>query len=190
MGEIIYAINCSLDGYIEDSDGSFNWSRPSAELHRFYNDLMRPISTSIYGRKLYETMVVWEDMPLVDEPDVIAEFAEIWRDSTKIVISTTLEQPTSQRTTLEGSFDPVAIRAIADAADGDVAIGGAELAGHALMAGIVDQIALTRLPVIVGGGKPVLPSGLELELELLRQTMFPSGEVHSRYRVADRDQSL
>jgi dihydrofolate reductase len=183
MGEIIYAINCSLDGYIEDADGSFAWSHPSDDLHQFYNDMMRPVSTSVYGRRLYETMAVWDELPLDDASDVIVEFAEIWRASTKVVVSTTLDEVKSERTTIERSFDPARIRQLADAADGDVAIGGAELAGQALKAGIVDRIALTRLPVIVGGGKSALPSGLRLDLQLLSQTTFPTGEVHTNYRV-------
>jgi dihydrofolate reductase len=188
MSEVIYAINCSLDGYIEDSDGSFNWSKPSAELHQFYNDLMRPITTSIYGRKLYETMAVWDDMPLEDAPDEIVDFAMLWRASTKFVVSSTLGEVSADRTTIERSFDPVRIQQIVDTADGDVAIGGAELAGHAFSCGLVDRIALTRLPVIVGGGKSVLPPELKLDLELLRQTTFPTGEVHTSYRVLGRGQ--
>lgn len=184
MAEIIYAINCSLDGYIEDADGSFAWSMPSDDLHRFYNEMMRPVSTSIYGRKLYETMVVWEDMPLEDEPAVMADFAEQWRAQAKVVVSTTLEEVSSGRTTIERTLDPEWVRELAASSSGEIAIGGAQLAAAAFEHGLIDRIELTRLPVIVGGGKPVLPSGLKLDLELVRQTTFPTGEIHASYRVA------
>ena len=172
---IRYGAICSLDGFIEDTDGKFDWAMPSDELHRFVNDQERAVGTYLYGRRMYETMVAWETM---DDPDpTMRDYAEIWRAADKIVYSRTQGEPRSARTRFEREFDPEAARAI----DGEVSIGGPELAAQALAAGIVDRIDLYVFPVVVGGGKPALPAGLHLDLTLVGTRSFANGAVHLGY---------
>lgn len=191
MSKLIYSTNASLDGFIEDSDGDFNFAMPSAELHQFFNDEFRDVGTHIYGRKLYESMAVWETMDF-DEPgppelahlqEVGKDFQQIWRGADKIVYSTTLEEVWTSRTELRSSFDAEAIRAFVDSADSDVIIGGANLAASALAAGLVDEVSITLSPVAIGAGKPALPTDLVLELELLRERRFDNGAVNVQYKV-------
>lgn len=184
MPRLIYLTNVSLDGYIEDGEGRFDWSVPDEDLHQFFNDLVRPVGTFLYGRRLYETMAVWETDPsfAADSP-VGAEFAALWQAADKVVWSTTLESPVTARTRIERTFDPAAVRALKDAATGDLAIGGAELAGHAFRAGLVDEVRLIWHPVLVGGGKPALPDGVRTDLDLLDQRTFARGYVYVRYAV-------
>jgi dihydrofolate reductase len=182
MGNLIYSAIASLDGYVVDAEGSFEWAAPDEEVHAFVNDLERPIGTYLYGRRMYETMVYWED------PDVVAggspasrEFSEIWRAADKVVYSRTLEGVLSARTRLERAFDPDAVRQMK--AEGDLGVGGAELAAEALNAGLVDEIQLFLTPVIVGGGRRALPDGLRLSLELAEERRFASGVVYLHYGV-------
>lgn len=183
MARLLYTAICSLDGYIEDESGSFQWAAPDEEVHAFVNDLERPIGTYLYGRRMYDTMVFWETAGGDDEPAVFNDYAEIWRAADKVVFSRTLTAPTSARTRIESSFDPGVVRRLKDSLPHDLSIGGSELAGRALAAGLVDELHLFLHPVVVGAGKPALPPGVPLDLDLLGQRRFASGVVHLHYRV-------
>ena len=170
---IRYGVICSLDGYIEDADGKFDWARPSDEVHAFVNDRERATGTYLYGRGMYETMVFWETM---DDPDpIMREYAEIWRAADKIVFSSTLEDVRSERTHIERQFAPDLVP------DGNVSIGGPGLAASAFAAGVVDEIDLWVKPVVVGGGKRALPADLRLDLRLVDEHRFADGTVHLHY---------
>lgn len=184
MAKLIYAAITSFDGYVEDAAGRFDWAMPDEQLHAFVNDLERSIGTYLYGRRMYETMVFWETAG-TDEPPVFADYAEIWRAAEKVVHSRTLETVSSARTRIEPEFDPDAVRRLKQSAETDIAIGGAELAGQALAAGLVDECHLFLCPVVVGGGKRALPDGTHINLELLDERRFPNGVVHVHYRVGD-----
>jgi len=182
MTELIYAAITSLDGYTEDAGGRFGWAAPDEEVHAFVNDLERGIGTYLYGRRMYDTMVFWETM---DDPEpVMRDYAEVWRAADKVVYSRTLEEPRSARTRVERDFDPDAVRALKEAATAPISIGGAELAGEALRAGLVDRVHLFLNPIAVGGGKPALPRDARVNLELETVDHFAaSGVVHLDYRV-------
>ena len=183
MGRLVYSAIASLDGYVNDASGDFAWAMPSEELHGFVNDLERTVGTYLYGRRLYETMQVWEDFPgIEDEPPVMQDYAEVWRASDKVVFSTTLPEVATPRTRLERTFDPVAVRAMVDELDTDVSIGGPTLASHALRAGIVDELHVFLLPVVVGGGTSCWPSGARLDVELVEEGRFPDGTIHLHHR--------
>jgi dihydrofolate reductase len=184
-GRLGYLVNCSLDGYYEDAAGRFDWSEPDEELHQYFNDLLRPIGTLLYGRRLYESMAVWETDPsLAARSPILADFAAVWQDADKVVWSTTLEAPLTERTRIERTFDPDAVRALKAAAATDLYIGGGELAAEAFRAGLVDDVHLMVAPVVVGGGKPVLPKDLRIDLELVEIRRFEgTGVVSLRYRV-------
>ena len=185
MAKLIYAAIASLDGYVEDEDGKFDWAAPDEELHAFVNDLERPIGTYLYGRRMYETMVFWETASTeADEPAVFRDYAEIWRAAEKIVYSRTLQTASSARTRIEGEFDPDAVRRLKESSAGDISVGGAELAGHAISAGLVDECHLFLFPVVVGGGKRALPGDVRVQLELLDERRFGSGVVHLHYRLS------
>jgi dihydrofolate reductase len=181
MGKLIYSAITSLDGYIEDAGGNFDWAMPDPEVYAFVNDLVRPIGTHIYGRRMYETMAFWEIPPASTEPAVIRDFAEIWRAAEKIVYSRTLQTPSSRRTRIERAFDPAAIRHLKEISASDIMIGGAELAGEAMAASVVDECHLFLNPVIVGGGKRALPDDVHCELALVAEHSFESGVVHLHY---------
>ncbi len=181
MAGLVYSAIASLDGYVEDPDGRFDWAAPDAEVHAFANDLDRPIGTHLYGRRMYETMVFWETGG--DDDPVTRDYAEIWRRTDKVVFSRTLASVSSARTRIERTFDHATIRRLKDGADSDLSIGGAELAGQALLAGLVDEVQLLLVPVLVGGGKRALPDGIRADLELLDERRFGSGVVFVRYRV-------
>jgi dihydrofolate reductase len=183
MAELIYSALASLDGYVADEDGKFDWAEPDEEVHTFVNDLSRPIGTYLLGRRMYEVLVAWETIDLSDEPPVIRDFAEIWRAADKIVYSRTLETVSSARTRIERDFDPDAIRQLKAAADRDLAVGGPELAAQAFEAGLVDECHLFLSPVVVGGGKQSLPDNVRLQLELLDERRFGNGTVFLRYRT-------
>jgi dihydrofolate reductase len=184
MGKLTYFAFASLDGYVEDEDGRFDWSAPDEEVHAFVNDLERPIGTYLYGRRMYETMVFWETAPADgDQPGVIRDFAEIWRAADKIVYSETLEAVASDRTRIERGFDPEAVRRLKEASPSDLTVGGAELAGQALGAGLVDELRLRLGPVIVGGGRRALPAGLRAGLDLVSERRFAGGVVSLHYRI-------
>jgi dihydrofolate reductase len=181
MAKLIYAGIMSLDGYTADTDGKFDWSMPDEEVHAFVNDLERPIGTYLYGRRMYEVMAAWEDMALSGEPQVMRDYADIWRTTDKIVYSTSLDSPSTARTRIEREFDAGAIRALKEAAELDMSIGGTVLAAQAIRAGLVDEFCLFLTPVVVGGGKQFLPDGVGLTLELLDERRFGNGVVYLRY---------
>ena len=187
MGRLVYAANTSLDGYLEDESGSFDWSEPDEAVHAFWNEHERRIGTSLYGRRMYETMRVWEDDDLLaGEPAVVREYAAIWRDADKVVYSSTLERVPTARTRLERHFEPEAVRRLKEASGPDLSVGGAALGAEAFRHGLVDECVLLLHPVVVGGGKPALPRGVRLDLELLDLRRFPSGAVAVRHAVRTR----
>ena len=180
MAKLIYTASTSLDGYIEDEHGSFEWSAPDEDVHAFVNDLERRIGTYLYGRRLYETMVYWETAP-ADSPAVELNYARVWRSADKVVYSTTLQEAASARTRIERTFDADAVRAMKEAANADLSVGGAELAAHGFRAGLVNEVRLLLNPVVVGGGKRALPDGVRLDLDLLDERRFASGVVYLRH---------
>jgi dihydrofolate reductase len=186
LAKLIYSAIASLDGYIEDQQGNFDWAAPDDEVHAFVNDQERPIGTYLYGRRMYETMVFWETAHTLDEPAVFLDFAGIWQGAAKIVYSRTLDTVSSARTRIEREFDPEAIRQMKAEAETDIGIGGSELAGQAIRAGLVDELHLFVHPIVVGGGKPSLPAGVRVELELLGERRFRGGVVHLHYRTKTR----
>jgi dihydrofolate reductase len=183
MAKLIYAAIASLDGYVADRDGNWDWSMPDREVHAAVNDLEREIGTHLYGRRMYEVLVAWETMDTEGEPAEMSDYAEIWRGADKIVYSTTLTEPASARTRIERRFDPEAVRALKEGADRDISVGGPELASHALRAGLVDELQLFLSPVSVGGGNPALPADVRVDLELLGERRFGNGVVGLHYRV-------
>ena len=184
MAKLIYAAITSLDGYVEDTDGKFEWAAPDEEVHAFVNDLERPIGTYLYGRRMYDTMAFWETGDGREEPAVFHEYAEIWRAAEKIVYSRTLKAPSSARTRIERDFSPGAIRQLKAAAGSDMTIDGSELAGQAIAAGLVDECQLFLNPVVVGGGKRALPDHVRADLELLNERRFKNGVVYLHYRIS------
>jgi dihydrofolate reductase len=181
MSRLIYSAIASLDGYVEDERGAFDWAAPDEEVHAFVNDLERPIGTYLYGRRMYETMVYWETDD--DQAEVTRDYGEIWRAADKVVYSRTLQTVASERTRIERRFDPAAIERLKEDSPSDISIGGAELAAQAIAEGLVDECHLFLGPVIVGGGKRALPAGVRAGLELLDERRFGSGVVYLRYRV-------
>jgi dihydrofolate reductase len=185
MAKLIYSAIGSLDGYMADQSGSFDWAAPDEEVHAFVNDLQRPVGTYLFGRRMYETMAVWEtDASLAEHSEVTRDFAEIWQAADKIVYSRTLEEAPTSRTRIEKDFDPEAIRKMKADAASDLAVGGPELAAEAFRARLVDECQLFLAPILVGGGKRMLPDDVRLELELLDERRFDGGMVHLRYRAA------
>ena len=184
MGKLIYAAIASLDGYVADQDGKFDWAMPDDEVHAFVNDLERPIGTHLYGRRLYEVMIAWETPDaLPDQSALMLDFAAIWQAAEKVVYSRTLEAVSSARTRIERDFDPEAIRQLKAEADRDISIGGATLAGEAIRAGLVDELHLLVNPIVVGGGTPALPGDVRWTLALLDERRFANGVVHLHYRA-------
>ena len=185
MNKLIYLTNTSLDGYIEDQHGTLDWTEPDDAVFAYITDLIRPVSTYLYGRRLYETMAVWETEPaLAAQSPLMAEFAELWQAADKVVCSTTLDAVATANTRLERTFDPVAVRDLKASAAGDLLVGGADLAGQALAAGLVDEYQLITHPVLLGGGKPALSRRTRVDLELVEERRVSSGVVHLRYAVA------
>ena len=183
MAKLIYPAIASLDGYVADEDGNFDWGEPDEEVHAFVNDLERPVGTYLYGRRLYEVMLAWETLDLADQPPFIRDFAEIWRAADKIVYSKTLETVSSARTRIEREFDPEEVRQMKARVGPDLAVGGPDLAAHAFRAGLVDELHLFVAPIVVGAGKQSLPDDVRLNLELLDERQFGNGMVHLRYRT-------
>ena len=184
MAKLTYLMNASLDGYIADEDGKFDWGAPGEEYYSFINDLVRPVGTYLYGRRLYELMAVWETDPAAAAQSPGArEFAEIWQAADKVVYSTTLEGAATTRTRIERDFDPEAVRRLKAAAERDLTVGGPTLAAHAITAGLVDEYHLFVWPAVVGGGTPFLPDRARLRLELLDERRLGNGVVYLRYRT-------
>jgi dihydrofolate reductase len=184
MPNLIYSAITSLDGYVADDEGRFDWAEPDAEVHSFINDLQRPVGTYLYGRRMYETMAGWEtDATLAAQSELMRDFAELWQAAEKIVYSKTLATPSTQRTRLERDFDPEAVRRMKGSLARDLTVAGPDLAAHAFRAGLVDECQLFLAPIIVGGGKQSLPDDVRLELELLGERRFGSGMMYLRYRV-------
>ena len=184
MAKLIYSMLASLDGYIADESGNFDWAAPDDEVHAFVNDIERSIGTMLLGRRMYDVLVAWETMGTSTEPDAMKDYAALWRGADKIVFSRTLDRAASARTRIEREFDPDAIRRLKTAAARDLSIGGPEIASLAFKAGLVDECRLFLMPVVVGGGKRSLPSDLRLQLELVSERRFASGAVHVHYRIA------
>jgi dihydrofolate reductase len=182
MARLIYSAIASADGYVEDADGSFDWATPDEELMLFVNELERPIGTYLFGRRMYQTMVYWETADVSGESASVQDFTRIWCSADKIVFSRTLTAASSAKTRIERDFSPGLIRQLKQAADRDLTVGGAELAGQALAAGLVDEVQLLLVPASVGGGKPALPAGVRLDLELLDTRRFATGAVYLSYR--------
>jgi dihydrofolate reductase len=183
MARLVYSAICSLDGYVEDAGGMFDWAAPDEEVHRAVNQRERAISTYLYGRRMYETIRVWQDTDSSQDTDVVAEYGAIWRAADKIVFSRTLTSVDTPKTTIVTEFDPTGILALKAAGDSDLSIGGSELAGAAFAAGLVDDVHLYLAPITVGGGKPVFPIGLLTNLELVDVQRFRGGTVHLEYRA-------
>jgi dihydrofolate reductase len=184
MGQLIYSAIASLDGYVADADGKFDWGEPDEEVHAFVNDLERHVGTHLYGRRLYEVMVAWDDAEAFsDQPPHFQDFARLWQAADKVVYSTTLDAVSTARTRIEREFDPETVRRMKAAAERDLIVGGPALAAHAFHAGLVDECHLFLAPVVVGGGKQSLPDDLRLDLELVDERRFGNGMVHLRYRT-------
>ena len=184
MSRLMYSAIASLDGYVADEDGNFDWAVPDEEVHAFVNDLTRPLGTYLYGRRMYETMVGWETDPtLAERSPLMRDFAEIWRAADKIVYSATLEAVSTARTRIERDFDPEAVRETKASAGRDMGVGGPDLAAQAFRAGLVDECHLFVAPIVVGGGKRSLPDDVRVELELLDERRFGGGMVYLHYRT-------
>ena len=187
MARLIYTAIASLDGYVADERGKFDWAAPDEEVHAFANELERRVGTHLYGRRMYETMKVWDsDEILEGRPAVMSDYAEIWRAADKIVYSRSLKEVETSRTKLERSFEPEAVRALKQAEERDISIGGAELAAQALAADLVDQIHLLLVPVVVGAGKSALQTDDRLALDLQEHRSFGNGTVYLRYDLEGR----
>jgi dihydrofolate reductase len=180
MGRLVYSCNVSLDGYSADAEGDFRWSQPDEQVHAYTADLIRPMGTHLYGRRMYDVMVFWET---VDDPDpFMLDFAQLWRAADKVVYSRTLTEASSERTRIESDFDVETVRTLVAASESDVLIGGAELGGQAIAAGLVDEIHTFVHPVLVGGGTRWLPDGVRVDLELVDEHRF-GGVVHLHHHV-------
>jgi dihydrofolate reductase len=186
VAKLIYSMLTSLDGYVADEAGNFDWANPDEEVHGFINDLARPAGTMLLGRRMFDVLEAWEsDEMLVDQPESIVDFAKIWRASDKVVFSRSLEAPRTARTRIEREFDPEAIRRLKETADRDLSIGGPDLAAQALRAGLVEEIHLFLNPIVVGGGNAALPDDVRVSLELLDTHRFANGVAHLAYRTTN-----
>jgi dihydrofolate reductase len=191
MAKLVYSIQTSLDGYIEDSDGKFDFGFPTPEEHQFFNDMLRPAGLHLYGRRMYETMAVWETMDFDEQHEGFEDlkeqgidFQQVWRAADKIVYSTTLDEVWTPRTELRSEFNVDAVRELKQAASSDIVIGGAGLAAAAFAAGLIDEVRTTLFPALVGAGKPAFPTDQKIDVELIDEHRFASGAVHLHYRVA------
>jgi dihydrofolate reductase len=182
MARLVYSAITSLDGYVADADGKFDWAEPGEEVFRFVNELERPIGTYLYGRRMYETMAVWGTPDVAANlPLYVQDFARIWKAADKVVYSKTLERATTERTRVERDFQPAAVRRLKQTAPLDMSMGGAHLAAQAIAVGLVDECHLFLTPVIVGGGTPALPSHVRTAVELMGEHAFRNGVVHLHY---------
>jgi dihydrofolate reductase len=182
MAKLIYSALTSLDGYVADEDGNFDWAEPDEEVHTFVNDLERQVGTYLYGRRMYEVLVAWETLDLADQPPFIRDYAGIWRAAEKIVYSTTVQAVSSARTRIERDFDPEAVRQMKASAGRDLSVGGPHFAARAIEADLVDEFHLFLTPIVVGGGTRALPDDVRVKLELLDERRFGNGVVHLHYR--------
>jgi dihydrofolate reductase len=183
MAKLIYSAITSLDGYVADEEGKFDWGEPDEKVHAFVNDLERPVGTYLYGRRMYEVMAAWETIPLADQPSFIRDFAEIWQAAEKIVYSKTLERVSTPRTRIERDFDPAEVRQMKASEGRDLVVGGPDLAAQAITAGLVDEWRVILAPIVVGGGNQCLPDGVRLDLELLDERRFRNGMVYLSYGI-------
>jgi dihydrofolate reductase len=184
VGKLIYSAITSIDGYVSDEDGKFDWAEPDEEVHTFVNDLERPVGTYLFGRRMYEVMAYWENSDtLADQPPYILDFAQIWQAAEKIVYSKSLEKISTARTRIERDFDPEAVRQMKTATGPDLLVGGPNLAAQAITAGLIDELHLFVAPIVVGGGTQSLPDNVRLKLELLDERRFGNGMVYVRYRT-------
>jgi dihydrofolate reductase len=183
MAKLIYSTLASLDGYVADRKGNFDWAEPDEQVHAFVNELQRPVGTYLYGRRMYEVMVAWEDLETSDQPVFVQDFAELWRSADKIVYSNTLVNVSSARTRIERHFDLEAVRQMKARLTQDMTVSGPGLAAHAFRAGVVDECQLFIAPVIVGGGTQSLPRDVRLELKLQDERRFDNGTVYLHYRT-------
>lgn len=183
MAKLIYLCIASLDGYVADREGNFGWAHPDEEVHGFVNDLVRGVGTYLYGRRMYETMAVWETLETQSEPECVRDFAQIWRTADKVVYSSRLESVATPRTRLERTFDAGALEQRKALASSDLAVGGASIAAQAIAAGLVDEYQMLLAPAIVGGGTRFLPDDVRIDLQLLNERRFSSGFAFLRYRV-------
>jgi dihydrofolate reductase len=184
MAKLIYIANVSLDGYTEDAHGNFDWAAPDDDFFAFITDLVRPVGTYLLGRRMYDTMAVWETDPTLGaQSDLMADFAGVWQAASKVVYSTTLDSVSTARTRLERKFDPAAVRAMKASATSDLTVGGPHLAAHAFEAGLIDECHLFVRPVLIGGTKPALPAGTRAALELLDERRLGEGVVYLRYGI-------
>jgi dihydrofolate reductase len=182
MARLIYSAITSLDGYVADETGRFDWAEPDEAVHTFVNDLMRPAGTHLYGRRMYEVMLAWEAPETVaGQPAFMQDFAAIWQAADKIVYSRTLQAVSSARTRIERDFEPEAVGRLKARAERDILVGGPNLAAQAIKAGLVDEYHLFVAPILVGGGKPALPRHVRVALELLDERRFGNGMVYLRY---------
>jgi dihydrofolate reductase len=183
MTNLIYSAIASLDGYVADEDGNFDWAAPDREVHTFVNDLERGVGTYLYGRRMYDTMVYWENPQIADQPPFIRDYAEIWQAADKVVYSRTLETASSARTRIERNLDPETVRQMKAAGGRNISVGGPHLAAQAFEAGLVDECHLFLAPIVVGGGTRSLPDNVRVKLELLDERRFDGGFVHLHYRT-------
>jgi dihydrofolate reductase len=184
LSKLIYSAIASLDGYVVDAAGNFEWAAPDEEVHAFVNDLERPIGTYLYGRRMYEVMAFWEADASTHQLAVTRDYAQIWQAADKVVFSSTLRAATTTRTRIQRTFDPAAIARLKETTGHDISIGGPTLAGHALAAGLIDECHLFLTPVVVGSGTPAFPHDQRVSLQLLDERRFASGVVHLHYRTA------
>jgi dihydrofolate reductase len=184
MASLVYIANVSLDGYTEDEQGDFRWTEPGDDVFTFITDLIRPLGTHLYGRRMYETMAVWETDPsLAGQSPLMTDFANVWKDADKVVYSTTLTAVSTARTRLERTFEPESVRDMKASATRDLSVGGPNLAAQAFETGLIDECQFFIYPLVVGGGKRALPRHLRAELELLDEGPFSNGVVYLRYRA-------
>jgi len=184
MAKLIYSAIMSLDGYIADEDGNFDWAAPDEEVHAFVNDLERRIGTNLYGRRMYDVMRYWETAPTdAGQQPVMRDYARIWQAADKIVYSKTLATASTTRTRIEKDFDTDAVRRMKATATRDISVGGPHLAAQAIRAGLVDELHLFVVPIVVGGGNRALPEHARLRLQLLEERRFAGGVVHLHYGI-------
>lgn len=184
MGRLLYSVIASLDGYLADENGTFDWAAPGEEAHAFINDRERSVGTHLFGRRMYEVMRSWETV--TDEPGtqpVMLDFARHWHDTDKVVYSRTLSEATTARTRIERAFDPTEVARLKASEPRDLSVGGPDLARHAFAAGLVDECLVFLAPVLVGGGKQAFPAGVRLGLELVEERRFRDGMTYARYRT-------